>query len=165
VIGSSPGLGDLWREILEAGREQGLQPVGEEAYQALRVLAGLPEGGAEIDERANPMELGLDDSYSLDKGCYTGQEVLAKMVTHRSVKRALVGLELPVDCPAPPGTTLRHEGEAVGRITSAVSIPGTRQAVALALVGREHLEACSSLHLEEGGQVRVVPLPFPAEGH
>ena len=60
----------------------------------------------------NPMELGLDDSYSLSKGCYTGQEVLAKMTTHQSVKRRLVGLEIAGQGALQAGDSLHAAGTA-----------------------------------------------------
>ena len=105
------------------------------------------------------MELGLEDSYSLSKGCYTGQVVLAKMVTHESVKRALVGLELSGTALPKPGATLLCDGEAAGRITTAVGLPGSARAVGLALVGRDHAAAGAVLRVEGGAEARVVELP------
>ena len=153
----------LWETTLAVGREAGLRPVGEEAWQAVRVLAGIPEGGAEVDARANPLELGLDDSVSLTKGCFTGQEALAKMVTHDAVKRRLVGLELGAGPVPAPGTPVRAGDAAVGRVTSATEVPGTDRRVALALVGRDHAEPGVRLRCGDSAlDGRVTPLPFPA---
>lgn len=160
VVGPRDGMGDVWVELLQAGQEQGLQAVGEEAYQALRILRGVPEGGSEIDDRSNPMELGLHDAYDLNKGCYTGQEVLAKMETHDSVKRRLVGLEFSGEA-LPEGVELRHEAGTVGRITSSAQVPGSGRAVGLALVAREHAAAGVTLRVEGGPEAQVTALPFP----
>ena len=158
VVGAARVPGRCLEGTAAAGRAHGLQAAGEEAYQAVRVQQGVPEGGREIGDRSNPMELGLHDAYSLNKGCYTGQEVLAKMDTNDSVKRRLVGLELPGDC-LPGGSGLQHEGNAVGRITSAVTIPGCGRVLGLALVARE--VAAATLRLEDGKEAQVTSLPFP----
>lgn len=63
-------------------------------YSGARVLLGRPQFGAEIDGTTNPYELGLDDLVSDDKGCYIGQEVLARLVTYEKVQRRLVALLL-----------------------------------------------------------------------
>jgi folate-binding protein YgfZ len=160
VVGPRHCMGDVWAELLQAGQGRGLQAAGHEAYQALRVLRGVPEGGSEMDARSNPMELGLHDAYSLSKGCYTGQEVLAKMDTHDSVKRSLVGLEFSGDS-LPGGDALLHEGGTVGRITSVARVPGRGRAVGLALVAREHAAPGVALGVEGGPEAQVTALPFP----
>ncbi len=160
VVGPRDGMGEVWVELLQAGQAQGLRAVGEDAYQALRILRGVPEGGSEIDDRSNPMELGLHDAYSLTKGCYTGQEVLAKMDTHDSVKRRLVGLEFTGGS-LPGGGELLHEAGTVGRITSSAQVPGSGRAVGLALVAREHATAGVTLRVEGGLEAQVTALPFP----
>jgi len=159
VVGPRQGMGDVWLELLQAGQTQGLQAVGEEIYQILRILHGVPEGGSEIDDRTNPMELGLQDAYSLSKGCYTGQEVLAKMDTHDSVKRRLVGLEFSGDS-LPGGDELLHETGVVGRITSSAMLPGCGRVVGLALVARDHTTAGLTLQVEGGPEAQVTALPM-----
>ena len=110
--------------------------------------------------RSNPMELGLDDAYSLSKGCYTGQEVLAKMDTHDSVKRRLVGLEFSGGT-LPGNDELLHESDVVGRITSSTLVPGNARAVGLALLAREHATAGLMLRVQGGPEAQVTALPFP----
>ena len=159
VIGPEDSMGDVYQELLQDGQALGVQAVGEQAYQALRILHGVPEGGREITERSNPMELGLHDTYSLSKGCYTGQEVLAKMDTHDSVKRRLVGLEFSGDS-LPASPTLLHGADTVGRITSSTLIPGSGRAVGLALVAREHATPGLALCVEGGREAHVLALPM-----
>ena len=161
LVAEGVALEELWSRALALGEPHGLRPVGEEAYQAIRIRAGVVEGGAEVTERANPMELGLADSYSLTKGCFTGQEVLAKMETHQSVKRALVGLELSGETSPGRDEPLRLDGADVGRITSAAQVPGSERRIGLALVRVEHGAPETSLEWGEGTAARVTSLPIP----
>jgi folate-binding protein YgfZ len=162
VVVPADRMETIGEELLAAGGEHGLEAVGEDAYQAVRVLAGVPEAGAELDQRTNPMELRLTDSFSLSKGCYTGQEVMAKMQTHDSVKRLLVGLELATDQPPARDTALFSNTQAVGRITTALRRPGAATCIGLALVGRDAAAPEGLLRLEDGTEGRVKALPLPA---
>ena len=107
------------------------RPEGEEAdeleVERRRIEAGVPRWGHEIDERVLPAEAGLDETHvSFSKGCYPGQEPIARQRYRGKVNRKLRVLD--VEGEAEQGDELLHEGKAVGRITSAV--PG----VALAFV-------------------------------
>jgi tRNA-modifying protein YgfZ len=95
--------------------------VGEEELERWRIEAGIPRWGREIDDRVLPAEAGLDDTHiSFTKGCYPGQEPIARQRHRGKVNRKLRVLELEGD--APSGTELLYEGKTVGRITS--SVPG-----------------------------------------
>jgi tRNA-modifying protein YgfZ len=95
--------------------------VGEEELERWRIEAGIPRWGREIDDRVLPAEAGLDDTHiSFTKGCYPGQEPIARQRHRGKVNRKLRVLELAGDAPA--GTELLYEGKTVGRITS--SVPG-----------------------------------------
>jgi folate-binding protein YgfZ len=95
--------------------------VGEEELERWRIEAGIPRWGREIDDRILPAEAGLDDTHiSFTKGCYPGQEPIARQRHRGKVNRRLRVLELEGD--APSGTELLYEGKTVGRITS--SVPG-----------------------------------------
>lgn len=91
------------------------------AYAALRIEAGVPEHGYEIDAEAIPLEVGLQDAISFTKGCYIGQEIIARMETRHRRARTLLGLQL--QAPELAGATLRQEGAAVGRMTSVAHSP------------------------------------------
>jgi folate-binding protein YgfZ len=94
--------------------------VGEEELERWRIEAGIPRWGREIDDRILPAEAGLDDTHiSFTKGCYPGQEPIARQRHRGKVNRKLRVLELEGD--APSGTELLYEGKTVGRITSSVS--------------------------------------------
>jgi folate-binding protein YgfZ len=93
----------------------------QSAYAALRIEAGAPEHGAEIDTDAIPLEVGLQDAISFTKGCYIGQEIIARMETRHRRARVLCGLQL--ETAEQIGATLRQEGAAVGRLTSMAFSP------------------------------------------
>ncbi|MBA3734074.1 MAG: folate-binding protein YgfZ [Actinobacteria bacterium] len=103
------------------------EEVGEEALERWRIEAGIPRWGQEIDDKILPAEAGLDETHiSFSKGCYPGQEPIARQRYRGKVNRKLRVLD--VEGEAEPGTELILDGKTVGRITSAV--PG----VALAYV-------------------------------
>jgi folate-binding protein YgfZ len=93
--------------------------VGEEELERWRIEAGIPRWGREIDEQILPAEAGLDETHiSFSKGCYPGQEPIARQRYRGKVNRKLRVLEVEGD--ATPGTELVLDGKKVGRITSAV---------------------------------------------
>jgi folate-binding protein YgfZ len=125
--------------------------VSEEEYERWRIESGIPKWGREIDERVLPGEAGLDETHiSFTKGCYPGQEPIARQHYRGKVNRRLRVLALEGDTPPEPGTELLHDGKVVGRITSAV------QGLALAYV-RVEVPADAELELaaSEGGTARL----------
>jgi folate-binding protein YgfZ len=93
--------------------------VGEEELERWRIEAGIPRWGREIDDQILPAEAGLDETHiSFSKGCYPGQEPIARQRYRGKVNRKLRVLEVEGD--ATPGTELVLDGKTVGRITSAV---------------------------------------------
>jgi len=135
-------LAALQSAILE--RSPGLLVAGPACLEALRIEAGLPLAGHEITEEYNPWEARLQDAISLNKGCYVGQEVIARLNTYRKVSRCLVRLELRDGSPA-PGSRIEVGGESIGSLTSVAAIPGEDRVVALGYVrdedvGREEVQ-------------------------
>lgn len=106
--------------------ELGCTPCGFDAIDALRIDAGIPWLGRDIDERVLPPETGtVERSISYNKGCYLGQEIIERMRSHGSLARRLVRLSTPADPagqPEPPAA-LRRDGSEVGRLTSLVTHP------------------------------------------
>jgi folate-binding protein YgfZ len=93
--------------------------VGEEELERWRIEAGIPRWGREVDEQILPAEAGLDETHiSFSKGCYPGQEPIARQRYRGKVNRKLRVLDVEGD--ATPGTELVLDGKTVGRITSAV---------------------------------------------
>jgi folate-binding protein YgfZ len=108
-------------EILDGDVPEGATELSEDGLEELRIRAGTPRFGKEIDERVLPAEAGLDErAVSFTKGCYPGQEPVARLRyrghTNRGLRRLLIeGGDLPVrDAP------IVHAGKEVGRVTSAV---------------------------------------------
>jgi folate-binding protein YgfZ len=101
-------------EVLDADLEPTL---AEEELESLRIRAGTARWGFEIDDRVLPAEAGLDErAISFTKGCYPGQEPVARLRYRGHVNRTLRVLEL--DGPAEAGAELTYEGKTVGRVTS-----------------------------------------------
>ena len=130
------------------------QPVGEEAseeeFERWRIESGIPRWGAEIDDRILPAEAGLDETHiSFTKGCYPGQEPVARQRYRGKVNRRLRVLDVEAEQVPTRGTELLYEGKTVGRVTSAV--PG----LALAFV-RVDVPDEAQLHLAaNAGSARV----------
>ena len=103
-------------EILDADPPAELPQLSEEELEALRIAAGVPRFGKEIDERVLPAEAGLvERAVSLSKGCYPGQEPIARLHYRGHANRALRVLEVD---DAAPGAELEVDGKTVGRVTS-----------------------------------------------
>lgn len=144
-------------DILAHARLPALSP---EEYDILRVETGLPAAGHELTEDYTPHETGLSAWISDTKGCYTGQEVLARQVTYDKITRHLAGLRL--DAPVQPGAQASAGGKPAGTVTSAAISPRFGP-IALAILKRPHHEPGTRLAVErEGGPASaiVAPLPF-----
>ena len=92
-----------------------------EQWEQLRIQQGYPQPAHELTEDDNPLEAGLWHSVSFEKGCYIGQETIARLNTYQGVKKRLWGILFNHTLPPktiPIGTTLTHEGQKVGRLTS-----------------------------------------------
>jgi folate-binding protein YgfZ len=144
----------------------------DEAAEVLRIEAGIPLYGRDLDEDRMPAEAGLDDAVSFTKGCYLGQEVVVRLRDRGHLNRKLCGLRLSAGPPAPAGTRLRSpERPNAGTITSSVESPRLGP-IALGYVHRSAWEPGTTLELmavspsgEEtplGRTAVVCPLPFPA---
>jgi folate-binding protein YgfZ len=149
----------VWQRLAGAGAK----PAGRQAYEALRVEAGTPRQGVDVDEETFAPEAGRTrQAISYTKGCYLGQEPIVMARDRGHVNRALMGLKL-AGGPVPHNSPLYREGKEVGRVTSSVVSPRLGTAIALAYVRRGHQEPGTALEVEAEGQRRaaeVAPLPF-----
>ncbi|MHA7837601.1 MAG: CAF17-like 4Fe-4S cluster assembly/insertion protein YgfZ [bacterium] len=142
----------------EAGLEGGLPMGSAEALEVLRVEAGIPLLGAELDEEVLPPEARLDHALPSGKGCYVGQEIVARLRSRGQVNHLLVGLRIEADALPPAETKLMAEGRATGEITSAVVSP-TEGRIALGYVRRAHATEGTRIDFD-GGEAQVAALPF-----
>jgi folate-binding protein YgfZ len=146
--------------LLAALRERGAQPVSEEAAECLRVEHGRPRYGVDLDDTVIPQEAGLNErAVNFTKGCYVGQETVARLYYKGKPNRHLRGLLL--SAPATGGEELRLGERQVGRLGSTALSPRLGP-IALALVRRE-AEPGSILELGDGPlTAKVLELPFQA---
>jgi folate-binding protein YgfZ len=163
----NPGLSALWSRLETAVLQVGGQPCGWQALEWLRVESGLPRFGQDMDETNLAPETGIADrAISYRKGCYIGQEVIARIRTYGQVTRSLRGLQFleePKETPA-RGDRLKKAGRDVGYVTSVIRSPTLQRHIALGYVRRETNETGSELLLETSTgnhyPIVVVPLPF-----
>jgi tRNA-modifying protein YgfZ len=149
-------------ELADALRGRGAAPVGEAAVECLRIESGRPRYGVDLDDSVIPQEAGLNErAVSFTKGCYVGQETVARLFYKGKPNRHLRGLLL--SAPASPGDALILGEREVGRISSVADSPRLG-AIALALVRRE-AEPGRRVAVGDGGaEAEVVELPFAAPG-
>lgn len=144
----------------------GAMPSSRETLDLLRLEAGRPRWGAELDPERIPLEAGLlDRAISTTKGCYTGQEVIIRILHRGHVNWQLRGLLLGDAAVPATGTELGVDagGKTVARVTSAARSPALEQTIALAYVRRE-IEPGATLRTTDGATARVVALPFDTRG-
>jgi folate-binding protein YgfZ len=141
----------------------GARPVGMSALDVYRVESGVPWYGRDVSEAQILPETGLEDLVSYTKGCYIGQEVVARVRYRGHVNRSLTGLVLDGQRVPGHGARLLADDRDVGWITSAVRSPALGRVIALGYVRREHLAEDSPVTVAaDGGPIaaRVRPLPL-----
>jgi folate-binding protein YgfZ len=140
----------------------GVAMVDPAAFEAARIYAGVPRLGAELTDRTIPNETGLiDRTVSFTKGCYTGQELVARIDSRGgNVPRTLRGVVLAG--PAPVGAAIVVGDKTVGTLTSVVGVPGGSGAVGLAYVGRTVVPPAAAQARWDGGKTDagIESLPF-----
>ena len=102
----------VWNKLLEAGAVE----MSDRAWDALRILQGRPAPDAELTDDYNPLEVGLWQTISFTKGCYIGQETIARLNTYKGVKQHLLGIRL--SAPVEVGSAIAVGDEKVGKLTS-----------------------------------------------
>lgn len=103
---------DLWKGLVEAGAI----PMGENLWQQIRIEQGRPAPNQELTDDYNPLEAGLWHTISLSKGCYIGQETIARLHTYKGVKQQLWGIQLASS--VEPESLIMAGNEKIGRVTS-----------------------------------------------
>ena len=150
--------------------ENGCVAISDELYEILRIENGLPIYGIDMDDTTIVPELGLDGLVSYNKGCYIGQEIIARIHFRGHVAKRLTGLVLNAGVKAetrPVGSvtlsdmalTTSTDGKNAGRITSVTFSPKLGKTIALAFVRYDYLASGTELLLD-GSTVTVTDLPF-----
>ncbi|MCI0582353.1 MAG: glycine cleavage system aminomethyltransferase GcvT [Chloroflexi bacterium] len=154
---------EIWDALEAAGRPAGVAPCGLGARDTLRLEAGMPLYGNELDRDTNPFEAGLGRVVKLDKpGGFVGREALARVAAEGVAKR-LVGLTMTGRGIARHGYPILNATGPTGSVTSGTMSPTLAEAIAMAYVAPADAEPATMLAVEIRGAsvpARVVPLPF-----
>ena len=140
-----------------------VRPIGPEAFESLRIEAGTPLFGHDVDESVLLSEIPFDNLLSHTKGCYPGQEVVVRIRDRGHVNRMLRGLVLDGDQVPPQGAEVVLDDTTIGKVTSAVRSFGLARPIALAFVRRQHAEPGTRVAVRFGGTTvaaTVSALPF-----
>ncbi|MHB8876020.1 MAG: CAF17-like 4Fe-4S cluster assembly/insertion protein YgfZ [Myxococcaceae bacterium] len=147
-------------KVLEHLGSRGAVRASATTWEVLRVESGVPRYGVDMDEGTLLLEAGLEGSVSYQKGCYIGQEVVARATYRGQVQKKLTGVLLGDETPAPGALLYRNEKK-VGHLTSVVRSGALGQTIALGYVHRDSLAAGTKLDLEGlPGAATVDALPF-----
>ena len=149
----------LW-DALHAGS----RPVGYDALEMLRIEAGIPRYGIDMDETNVVTEAALDDAVSYTKGCYVGQEIIARIKYRGHVAKRLSGIEFAQAARIEPGVAIKSmDGKEIGRLTSTTYSPHLGHTIALGYVKYDYLAPGTEVNVvSERGEVeaRITALPF-----
>jgi len=170
---ADPWTGDLGGHLLverarlealkDRLRDAGAVGLGPEDLEVLRIEGGTPLQGRDMDAGTLLPELGRETMVDHDKGCYLGQETVARIQSRGHVNRILLGLEVEGTGVPEAGSTVLGDGAPVGRVTSAAFSPALGRGVALATMRRPWTVAGATVHVEIGDAVvaaRLAALPL-----
>ena len=153
----APGL---WDALQNAGA----RPVGYAALETLRIEAGLPRYGVDMDETNVVTEAALDDAVSYTKGCYVGQEIIARIRYRGHVAKKLSGVMFEQAVKVAVGAVVNSaEGKEVGRVTSVTYSPLLGRTIALAYLKYDYLALGTGVKIISGAaelSAEVTELPF-----
>jgi folate-binding protein YgfZ len=155
LLFDSAAADQLRSVLIEAGAE----PVGPETFETLRIEGGVPRYGIDMDETNVVSETGLDDAVSFTKGCYIGQEIIARIKYRGHVAKRLAGLVFEGSTIPEPGTKISVADKDIGRVTSATLSPALKSSIALGYVKYDYLAPGTEVRVGETA-AKVVELPF-----
>ncbi len=161
-VAARPAPSDLWSAIVEAGRPEGLKPIGLGARDTLRLEMKFSLYGNDIDESTNPLEAGLGWVVKPAKGDFIGREAI-EALRARGIARRLVGFEMVEPSVPRHGYRLLHDGTAVGVVTSGSYGPAVERYIGMGYVPAPLSPLGSEVDVEIRGKscrARVVRTPF-----
>ncbi|MDQ7025666.1 MAG: hypothetical protein Q9P44_08915 [Anaerolineae bacterium] len=136
ILSSANNAEAVYDAILQVGQSHGLIPAGSLTYNTLRIRAGRP-ARPELNTDYIPLEVGLWDEVNFEKGCYTGQEIIARMESRAKLAKTIVALEMQEFVPAP--AEIKQSGRNIGKLTSSVQAP-TGDIFAIAIIKTQAAE-------------------------
>ena len=152
----------VWSTLIEAGRPEGLVPAGLGARNTLRLEAGYPLYGHELDEETTLLEANLGWVAKLQKGEFIGRDVLLEQRV-QGLRKKLVGFEMTSQGIARDGYRVYAEGKITGVVTSGSYAPFLKRNIGMAYVSPSLAEVGREIQVEIRGKMagaRIVPLPF-----
>jgi folate-binding protein YgfZ len=167
LLAPMTALPALWEALWEHRHVCEWRAVGLDALEILRIEAGVPVFGRDMTEDTIPVEANLTDAISYTKGCYVGQEVIARLDARGHVNRRLMGLRLEGDALPQPGDVIVSPEREVGWVTSAAFSPALQQPIAMGYIRREVNAPGTELSVQSNGAAlvgNVVELPFYTAG-
>lgn len=154
------------RELTEIASTYSARWVGTDAYEILRIEAGIPRYGADITDDNLILETGLTHAVSFNKGCYLGQEVVERIRSRGHVNKNLTGLIIGGKKPPPAGSKILSGEKEIGTVTSSVYSPAFDSPIALGYVHRDHRSRGTQLLVRYNAELlvnaTVTELPFTA---
>lgn len=144
-------------------RGAGAQEIGGETLNRLRIEAGRPWFGKEIDGNSFPMEIGLEEAISYSKGCYIGQETIARVRYRGQLKKGLYGVRIPGGPPA-EGSPVADSGKTLASLLSVAGPAGAGDSLGLLLLRREDQTPGRPVQVA-GRAATLEPLPFSEVTH
>jgi hypothetical protein len=129
LIVAAPTAPALWQELLAS-----FTPMGFEVYETLRIRQGIPAADHEIVEDYNPHEIGLLPFIDFKKGCYIGQEVIARLDSYQKVQRQLMGIQFDAPPETAAGAAVFADSQEIGTVTSAAHAITGQYAIGLAVI-------------------------------
>jgi folate-binding protein YgfZ len=163
---SGPKLREL---ILARGGDFGVREVSPEAFEIARIESGVPREGVDAGENYILLESDLDAAVSYTKGCYLGQEVIARIHWRGQPAKRLRGLLVEAGGPPPPGAEIwpldrKEDGKKIGEVTSSTHSFALDRPIALGYVHRYYLDPGTRFTLKQGdaevGRAELAELPF-----
>jgi glycine cleavage system T protein len=167
IYATSGELSGVWEFLMERGKAYGIKPVGSRVLDTLRIEAGIPVYGIDMDDDTIPIEAGLWNALNFEKGCFVGQEVVARIKWRGHVNRHLRGLIMSGEGIPERGSEVFYGEKKIGRVTSWTFSPGLQKRIALGYLRREYIGPGTRvlLKLTDGASEEAVvsSLPFPAD--
>ncbi len=152
LVISRRDLTEVISRVQEAGKYFSLAWVGAEAQEMLRIEAGIPRYGWDMNADNLLLETGLERAVSFAKGCYLGQETVERIHSRGHVNKRLAGLILEAREPVKSGAKIFHGTREIGKITSSAFSPYKDSAIALGYVQREAFDPGNSVTVQDQGK-------------
>jgi len=159
LITSSPNASSLEARLIQAGARQ----IEAETLETLRIEAGVPKFAIDMDDTNVVSETNLDEAISFTKGCYIGQEIIARIKYRGHVAKKLTGLLFDTKAQVDVASPIKFAGKEAGRVTSVTYSPSLERSIALAYVRYERSEPGTRVSVVSGDreiEATVHELPF-----